>query len=323
MKPEQFLNNKDLTTESAVAAALALAHLPDPAAVRLMTTGGGPDFLITQKGLVIESLEKFKETPHRAKIRVALDTAKDIHSYILAQALLPTVGAERTESEDNPVIFASRENQSITAFIDYHHKEEDRWLNHTAFVQYKHSHQFKRWLDQNNKHMTQDQFALFIDEMLQDFESPEKEPGKPKMPTAAEMLSFATSLEVYSDQVFKSSTKLASGETEFTFTDARKGDVSTKIIDEFTIGIPIWQGGQKIAVTAKLFHRLVDNKDSAGAPTGTKSLRFWFTLRHVERIIDALFAKEVEFLQTAFKGIAPIYSGTAPTIPEALTLDID
>lgn len=32
----------------------------------------------------------------------------------------------------------------------------------------------------------------------------------------------------------------------------------------------------------------------------------------------ALFAKEVEFLRTAFNGIAPIYSGTAPSTPQVL-----
>ena len=60
----------------------------------------------------------------------------------------------------------------------------------------------------------------------------------------------------------------------------------------------------------------------AGAPTGTKSLRFWFTLRHLEEIIDTLFAEEVNFLRGAFENIAPIYSGVAPEAPKPLSLGL-
>lgn len=59
-----------------------------------------------------------------------------------------------------------------------------------------------------------------------------------------------------------------------------------------------------------------------GNSTGTKSLRFWFALRHLDEIIDKLFEEEVTFLRTAFENIAPIYSGTAPTAPEPLSLGV-
>lgn len=304
MKSTEILARSENLPEAAVAAALAL-EIHQPETTRFEpATPDRPALIIAQPGLTIKSLEQFAETPHRPTILVELDSAKDLHAYVNAQTTQGTV-----DFDDNTVVFASRTKQSITAFLDYHHKGEPRWLNHRANVQYLHSYQFKRWLDMNNKPMTQEDFALFIDEMLPDFENP----------TGAEMLSFATCLEAHSDQVFKSATTLASGETQFIFTDSRKGDVSTKIIAEFEIAVPVWQNGDRILITAKLFHRLVDNKDSAGVATGTKSLRFWYTLRQVERIIDELFKKEVEFLQTAFSGIATIYNGTAPAIPTALS----
>ena len=301
MDPDTLISETENRSASAIVAALALDQR-DPSKVRFEpATVDRPALILAQPDVEIKSLEHLGASPHRPSITVALDSAKDLHSYINEHV---------NTGVHHPVLFASRDKQSITAFLDYHTKDGPRWLNHTASVQYRQSHQFKRWMEMNNKQMTQDAFALFIDEMLQDFQNP----------TGAEMMTFATHLEAYSDQTFKSSTKLATGETELVFTDNRKGDVSTKIIEEFTLGIPVWMNGELVLVTAKLFHRLVDNKDSANNPTGSKSLRFWYTLRHIERIVDVLFAAEVEFLRTAFAGIATIYNGTAPEKPQALSL---
>lgn len=304
MKPSDLLHNSTLQTEAAVIAALALAHR-NPADVRFESaTNERPALLLAPPDMHIRSLERFCATPRRPEIHISLDSAKDLHAYVIAQTV-----RDADPHSDNPIIFASRDKQLIKAYLDYHHAEEPRWLNHTAEVQYRQSHQFKKWNENNNKHLTQEQFALFIDEMLADFSSP----------TGAEMLSFATCLSTHSEQTFKASTRLATGETELVFTDARKGDISTTVIDEFEIGIPIWQNGVKVAITAKLFHRVTDVRDSTGNLTGAKTLKFWYHLRHLERIIDTLFAEEIAFLNTAFNGIAPIYSGTPPETPEADT----
>lgn len=301
MDPNTLITVTENRDAAAIVATLALDQR-DPSKVRFEPASADrPALIMHQPDVKIRSLEHLAETPHRPIVEVALDSAKDLHAYI----------NEHTDIQDHhPVLFASRDKQSITAFLDYHTKDGPRWLNHTAQVQYRHSHQFKRWMEMNNKPMSQDAFSLFIDEMLLDFKEP---PG-------ADMMTFATHLEAYSDQAFKSSTKLATGETELVFTDSRRGDISTKVIEEFSIGVPIWMSGKPVLITAKLFHRLVDNKDSAGNPTGTKSLRFWYVLRHIERIIDTLFAEEIEFLRTAFNGIATIYNGTAPQKPQPLSL---
>lgn len=314
MNPDQFLNNQNLKTEAATIAALALAQLPDPGSARVIDNGTRPAFLLTPPGLKLESLERFQEVPHRIAAHVSLHSAKDLHAYVMAQAHLPPLSGEADSSEayDTPVIFADRTSQSIKAYLDYHHKQQGRWLNHTAKVQYEKSHQFKRWEAANNKRMTQEQFALFLDEVINDFQTP----------TGADVMSFAENLEFTASQVFKSSTRLATGETSLVFTDNREGDKSTKVIEEFELGIPIWQDGQSVLISARLFHRPVDVKDSAGAPTGAKQLQFWFTLRRLEEIKDKLFAAEVEFLKTAFNGIASVYSGLPPEDPRTIAITI-
>lgn len=304
MKPEQYLStNSQRLPEAAIVASLALGQLPDTAQARIIEpTNHSPAFLVTLPGLNHESLERFLPSPHRADIHVALHTAADLHAYVIGQTSLNCSDAH------HPVIFADRKTQSIVAYLDYHHKIEHRWLNHTAKVQYEKSHQFKRWEAMNNRRMSQEDFALFLDEVINDFHSP----------TGAEVMTFAENLEYTASQTFKSATRLATGETTLVFSDIREGDKSTKIIDEFIIGIPIWQDGQKVQIRARLFHRPVDVKDSAGAPTGSKQLQFWFTLRHLEETKDTLFAEEVKFLKTAFETIAPVYSGLPPADPTAI-----
>jgi len=297
-------------TEAAVTAALALA-LNDPDTVRILHNDRLPPIIVGPRDITLASLERFHAMPHRPDIHIALHTARDLHAYVIAQTQRSS--AQTAHSiEHRPVIFADRDSMTIKSYLDYHHALAPRWLDHTATVAFKNSHQFARWKKVNGQPMTQEQFALFLDEVINDI----------AQPSGADVLSFAENLEATSTQVFKSAVKLASGETNYTFSDARDGDISTKIIDRFTIGIPIWQGADKVAIEARLFHRIVDNKDAAGAPTGSKSLRFWFTLRHLDEIIDTLFAEEVAFLREAFENIAPIYSGVAPSAPQPLTLGV-
>lgn len=316
---EGYLDQAESHPSAAVAAQLAL-QIQDPAKVRIEPpTENKPALLIRQPNVEVCSLEGFQPRPHRPEIRVSLDSARHLHAYVVAQAVLPPVGdnvggvCTSPVDYDSPAIFACRDTQSIMAFIDYHHPASPRWLSHSASVKYQHSHQFQAWMAKNNKPFTQEEFVLFIDEMLQDFRNP----------NGAAMLSFASALDASTDQTFKSSVVTATGETSLIFTDKRKGDVETKLIDSFEIAIPIWQGSEvPVLITGKLFHRLVDVKDGAGNLTGTKALRFWYTLRNIERIIDKLFQEEVAFLQTAFQGIAPVYAGTAPTVPTTRSIQL-
>jgi hypothetical protein len=315
MKPSAFLQNKELTTEAAVAAALALGYR-DPAEARVLydPENGLPPVFVGPKGIHLESLERFQAAPHRPTIVVALDTARDLHAYVLAQTgHCPKGSADvggTSKPNLNPVLFADREDMQLTAFLDYHHTGEPRWLDHSASVHFNDSHQFAKWKAANNKKMSQETFALFIDEVINDFVTP----------SGADMLSFATCIDTHSETTFKNAVSLADGKTQLVWTDTKKGDVSTNLVEEFTIGIPIWQNGQPVKITARLFHRIEDVRDNNGNLTGQKTLKFWFTLRHLDNILDALFAEEVGFLRVAFDGIAPIYAGKAPKAPTAITL---
>lgn len=293
-------------TNSAVAAQLAydlgLNNQP-----RELTTSTGVPVLVLPTGIRAASLEHLLPAPIRANAHLALFTAGDLARYVAKQTRPAGTADAQRPAPHHPVVFCDRKTCSIVAFLDYHHADEARWLNHSAKVVFEPSHQYKRWKAANGQRMSQDAFARFLDEVAKDIATP----------ASSVVVSFAENLEIYSTTVFKSSIKAATGETKLTFTDDRKGDISTEVIEEFTLGIPLWLNGDTVAIRAKLFHRVITD-----GTTGAKNLNFWFELRHLEEIQDKLFAEEVASLQKDLAGIADIYMGTPPTRPESSAIGI-
>lgn len=314
MKPESTtpipLNASDASVAAESAYQLGVENKPQE-----LRTHDGAAFLILPTGLRAASLDHLAPTPRRFSAAVSLFSAGDLARYVMEQTctkkdleLLPESAAGR--QLHHPVVFCDRSSTSIIAYLDYHSPHEPRWLDHTAKVTYKPSHQFARWKEKNGKRMKQEEFALFLDEVRKDIANP----------SAALVVDFAEKMEFFSNVAFKSSVKTSSGETNLVFADEKKGDIGTPVIEEFTLAIPFWQAGEPIAIRARLFHRAVDTKDSAGVPTGAKHVVFWFELRHLEEIADTLFAEEVASLRKDLDGIATIYLGTPPDAPKAQTI---
>lgn len=308
----------DTAPESAVAAKLAFEmgreHKPQE-----LQTSAGPVLLIPT-GLRAQLLEHHLANPRRANAHITLYTAADLAAYVKSQTVTKVNDvAEKactgivpiSQPTHHPVIFCDRETTSIVAILDYHNPHEARWLDHTAKITFKPSHQFKRWKDANGKRMSQDAFARFLDEVAKDIATP----------ASSLVVSFAENLEIYATAVFKSALKTATGETNFTFTDVREGDKSTPVIEEFTLGIPLWQNGEMVAIRARLFHRVVTDANDPGK----RVLNFWFELRQLEEIADKLFEEEVASLKKDLADIADIYMGTPPARPVTtdLRLQID
>lgn len=298
----------DTAPESAVAAKLAFEigreHKPQE-----LQTSAGP-VLLVPTGLRAQLLEHHLASPRRANAHITLYTAADLAAYVKAQTVTG-IDEVNKEPTHHPVVFCDRETTSIVALLDYHKPFAASWLDHTAKITFKLSHQFKRWKEANGKRMSQDAFARFLDEVAKDIATP----------ASSLVVSFAENLEIYATTVFKSAIKTGTGETTLTFTDERKGDISTPVIEEFTLGIPLWQNGETVAIRAKLFHRVVTD----GNDPSKRVLNFWFELRHLEEIADKLFEEEVASLKKDLAGIADLYMGTPPAKPttNSLAAEID
>lgn len=266
-------------------------------------TAAGIPLLLLPTGIRATSLEHLLPKPQRTEAHVELYSVSDLVAYLRKH----TEPGDADEL-DHPVVFCDRKSTTITAILDYHRSAgEPRWLDHTARITFEPSHQFTRWKAANGKKMSQQDFAHFLDEVQKDIENP----------SSAEVISFAENLEVHSNTVFKSSIRVSTGETKLIWTDERNGDQTTELIEHLTIGIPFWQNGERVAIKARLFHRIV--ADDSGA----KRLVFWFELRHLEETMDHLFEDQVSDLKNSLHDTADIFCGKPPEKPSVNSIDVD
>lgn len=294
---------QDTNTEAGVAAALALELTKHE-----LITHNGVGILLTtdsEGGVKTSSLEHLLDSPLRPSTHVKLATSKDLHAYLANQANwnkgLAAGGEDSTEvagpqGYDNVVVFADRDKLNFHAFLDYHHVNGGRWLNHSAAVTYKESHKFGIWKKNDGLKMTQETFAEFLDENVLDITNP----------TGADVVAFASCLEAHRTEIFKSSTNLSNGEVKFNWSNESSGDSATKFPTDMKIGIPIWTNGEKIEIPVKLFYRVSEGK-----------LMFWYKLRNLENIIDHLWNEDVKFISEALLSIGTVYQGLPPAMAMA------
>ncbi len=291
MQPSTLQETK---TEAGIVAALAAAA----GNREVIVQSGVPILLIPNAsgGTDKQSLERLLDTPRRPTTHVKLATSKDLHAYLIKQAVI----GEDAESSDNVVVFADRDSLNFHAFLDYHHPaDQHRWLNHSASVTYKESHQFGIWKENDGEKMGQEEFAEFLDENVLDITEP----------TGSDVVSFASCLEARRTEVFKSSKNLSNGEVQFNWSNESSGDSTTKFPTDMKIGIPIWSNGEKIEIPVKLFYRVSEGK-----------LLFWYKLRNLENIIDALWNEDVKWLGESLSNYGPVYQGLPPAIPLPLAV---
>lgn len=288
----------DTKTEAGIVASLALETLKTES-----ITQNGIPILVAPTNAKLLSLERLLTAPHRPAIAVNLTSLKDLHAYLIAQALTGTDPMATVSTDgsgyDNIVVFADRNNLRWHAFIDYHHISSPRWLNHTATVQYEHSIQFTTWKKNDGRKMGQGDFAEFLDENVLDIINP----------TGSDVVTFASCLEARRTEIFKAAKNISNGEVSFIWSNESSGDSTTKFPTEMTLGIPLWTNGELISLPVKLFYRVESGH-----------LEFWYKLRTLEKIIDELFNEDVKWIAEALSNVGKVYRGTPPATPGVLAL---
>lgn len=247
----------------------------------------GVQFLLHHKDVQATSLEHLQPFPRRFNAHPVLYTLEDLVGYVRRHSA-------QTEGDvigDHPVIFADRKMLTFVALLDYHTSATPSWLDHSATVRYSLSRQLVLWKSKQGVKMSQEQFAEFLDENIIDIVTP----------SGSEVLSFAENLEATRTETFKSAIKLTTGETKFTWNNEKTGDVSTKVIEEFALGIPLWERGQPIKIQAKLFHRITEGK-----------LSFFYRLEQLENVIDVIWDDELAILRDRLGEGITVYQGTPP-----------
>lgn len=285
------MNDEIKSTEAAVVADLAAAATV-PAQISIKLEGAKtlvPAISVPER-TTVHSLEHLLPRPLRQRGTMQFLTLKDLHRF-MADQIGPRNGKRREDSGLEPIVFANRDSLNFTAIFNAPNGAANGWMDYRATVQLKKTRQLTIWQEKNKKRMSQEEFALFLEEYLQDIVEP----------NSADVLHFAETLEATKTEVFKSSIKTSTGETKLAYSSERQGDQSTELIENFELGIPLFDGGDPYKVQVRLFHRVVEQR-----------LTFWFELRHIEYILDQAWEQEVTFMREALSEMADVYEGVPP-----------
>lgn len=235
--------------EAALAAGMQLAPSRDVE---------GVPYVVLPEGASVHNLEAMLAQPARKKGSVTL---RDVGSFI-AFVKAEKTAASRLYGTVNPPSFAA-------VFNDHADGDYAGWRDYRASYACPLSREWSTWNAASGKQMAQSDFAAFIENNLPDIANP----------PAAAMLEISRSLEAKKKVNFASAIRLDNGQNQFTYEEeisgtAQKGQL--QIPEEFTIGVPVLEGGPQYAVQARLRYRIGD---------GGK-LTMWFELIRPHKIVE-------------------------------------
>ena len=240
--------------QSAIAAGAALGDpraLPETAAPTGLYTVVPADYKL-------ESLEDFMPRPLRVRQEVDLHDADSFIGYV-------------NEFGDLELsrIFFDQEHERFQVIIDYHAANGvPGWCDHVAAFATRRSEEFKVWIAQNKKQMTQVDFARFLEENLPDIVEPE----------GATLLEIALTFWAKKDVEFSSGVRLQNGQIQFTYNEVVRGSAQKGTLDmpeQFVLGIPIHIGGPAYRIPVRFRWRLQEGKAV-----------FWYEIVRPHRFIE-------------------------------------
>lgn len=258
MARDYYNNNDQVTPEmiadfpAALAAGAALGTPQSP----LVDEKAGV-FTVVPKGYELKSLEEYLPSPLRIKQNVLLHDADSFIAYVIAFKL-PAVSR----------IFFDGEDEEFNAILDYHEAQTPAWCNHTATFKPRRSVEFETWMGANRKHMTQVDFARFLEENMPDVVDP----------NSADLLQVALTFEAKKSVEFSSGVRLNNGQIQFQYDEVVRGTAqkgTIEIPEQFVLGIPIHVNGPAYRIPVRLRWRLQEGK-----------VIFWYEVVRPHRFIE-------------------------------------
>lgn len=238
---------------------------------------GSVPFAVVPNDCIVKGLEHLLPLPRRAKAAVAAHTAATFDAYF-----------NRFKTPAS-VIFADRDAFALVGVLDYHAPDQAAFREHHVTYTAPKSKEWTTWRGASGKKMPQADFAQFIEDNVIDIHSP---PG-------ADVLEVARGLQAKKSVDFVSAIRLSDGSQQFSYSETIDGSTakgSLKVPEEFTLGIPVFFGGDAYDVRARLRYRIAESK-----------LHLWFDLYRPEYIEQDAFNRVVEASQVATE--TPIWMG--------------
>lgn len=228
----------------------------------IQTEHDGIPIIVIPNNMKIEALTDMvddrREKPHQLKQTVTTLSSESFIEYF-----------NRFASEHSTV-FVDTEDGVFVGVLDYHQGQNRAdWKRHKVVYSCPQTQEWKDWIIENNASMTQTEFALFIEDHM----------NQVTQPNGSELLKIATTLKAKSEVDFKSNIRLDNGEVQFTYNEVINGAAGEQgqfsIPEEFTLAIKPLQNGAPYELKARFRYRKTPN-----------GLKMWYTLQQPHICMD-------------------------------------
>ena len=245
---------------------------------------GDTPMVLLPEGFQAQNLEKVLAAPTRKR---GTTTLNDAESF---------VAVVNDQKGSNTRLFSTINPPTFTAVFN-HHAEGAGWGDHMAKYNAPISPEWGAWNKADKQKFNQVEMAQFLESNLVDVVFIEKadavpaqpadgdkpavaaKPAEPGSPDGATMLEICRTLAAKKDVEFKSAVRLGDGSTQFTYNEEVRGTAANGTLDipeQFSIGVPVFENGQKYRVDVRFRYRIGQGGD----------LTMWLELVRPHKVIE-------------------------------------
>ncbi len=217
---------------------------------------------ILPPGYTLTLHPELRERPRRTARTYSAHTVDSFIDYVNRYA------------DEDTTVFIDLARERATAIIDYDAPTAPadngaRWGAHRAAYDFPRTNEADDWLRLNGRAMTQQEFALFIEQHLPEIVEPD----------GATMLEIALSLQAKTSVEFAKAARLDNGQVQFQYRETIDGSAgpqgNIQIPSEFKLGLQLFKGGAAYELAAKLRYRIKEGQ-----------LVMWYDLIRPQRAIE-------------------------------------
>lgn len=228
---------------------------------------GNHHYVITPPGYahkdISDLVAKTKPTPARK--------SGTTHVHDVASLLQLCDDRRKEHADAQSYIYADLAARSITAvWNDSRQAHTPGWRDDRAVFKAETTPEFRRWMENNGKKMSQEAFAEFIEDNAAD------------LPDAALLLEVAGTLSAKTDIQFRTARRLDNGQVQLGYTESINttagADGALTVPKTFQLGLRIFKNGGGYLINARLKFRL-----------GNGTVAFFYELDRPERAVELAF----------------------------------